>query len=336
MIAPGMEGASLSEMSEEEIDDVGLESSDEEEAETLIEGEVPQRLLQQLELTGNELWSKALRHLPVTPKSLCRLGEDYSRFANLGSLRPQVFPFHPINRKLGLVFGDIAALLTDAVVCPASVPDSPRSELATHVALLAGPALAPELRRVGRGAKIGDACSTGAGALPCKKLIHAFCPLREDPDQLRSCIEQALYLLTLERLRTAAFPILSAETFPSSELFARPPISPSTGLPQPTVVSEGSRLPYYPLIPAIHVLLATIREWLEREENRFKVDLILIVAANERERRALLALMPEYFPRDAARESADEPEPQTTEEETRQPSRKKKKKAKKGKKGKKK
>ncbi|GIQ85113.1 hypothetical protein KIPB_006738, partial [Kipferlia bialata] len=97
-----------------------------------------------------------------------------------------------------------------------------------------------------------------------------------------SCYDQSLYLLGLERFRTAAVPVLSGEPFPIPGQI------------------------YYPLVPAVHVMLSSIRAFLERGENMARLDLLILVAASERERAVLQDLLQRYFPRDTDNETEEE------------------------------
>jgi O-acetyl-ADP-ribose deacetylase (regulator of RNase III) len=128
--------------------------------------------------------------------------------------------------KLELVRGDITRLEVDAIVNAAnsSLLGGGGVDGAIHQA--AGPALLEECGRIARERRhipggpcpAGDAVITGAGKLPCKRVIHTVGPIwrggREgEADLLASCYRKSLLLAYDQGLKTIAFPNISTGVY---------------------------------------------------------------------------------------------------------------------------
>jgi O-acetyl-ADP-ribose deacetylase (regulator of RNase III) len=128
--------------------------------------------------------------------------------------------------KLELVRGDITRLEVDAIVNAAnsSLLGGGGVDGAIHRA--AGSELLEECIRIARARRhipggpcpAGDAVITGAGKLPCKKVIHTVGPVwrggREgEPDLLASCYQKSLLLARDGGLKTIAFPNISTGVY---------------------------------------------------------------------------------------------------------------------------
>ena len=130
------------------------------------------------------------------------------------------------NKKLELIKGDITRLNTGAIVNAAnsSLMGGGGVDGAIHWA--AGPALleeciaiAKERRNVPNGpCPAGDAVITGAGKLPCKKVIHTVGPVwygggSGEAETLASCYRKSLLLAEAAALKSVAFPNISTGVY---------------------------------------------------------------------------------------------------------------------------
>ena len=118
--------------------------------------------------------------------------------------------------------GDITSQELDAVVNAAnsSLLGGGGVDGAIHAA--AGPSLLEECRRLREttlphGLPVGDAVATGAGALPCRWVIHTVGPNRHrgetDPVLLASCFRRSLAVARQVGARTLAVPAVGAGAY---------------------------------------------------------------------------------------------------------------------------
>jgi O-acetyl-ADP-ribose deacetylase (regulator of RNase III) len=134
--------------------------------------------------------------------------------------------------KLELIRGDITRLTVDVIVNAAnsSLMGGGGVDGAIHRA--AGKALLEECMRIAKSRRdacpqdacpqdvcpAGDAVITGAGLLPCKKVIHTVGPVwhggaHGEAGLLASCYRKSLLLAQEEGLKTVAFPNISTGVY---------------------------------------------------------------------------------------------------------------------------
>ncbi|XP_015974005.1 ADP-ribose glycohydrolase MACROD1 isoform X2 [Rousettus aegyptiacus] len=166
-----------------------------------------------------------------------------------------------LNEKISLFRGDITKLEVDAIV----------NAVDGCIHRAAGPLLTDECRTL-QNCETGKAKITGGYRLPAKYVIHTVGPIAHgEPSasqaaELRSCYLCSLDLLLEHQLRSVAFPCISTGVFG------------------------------YPNAAAAEVVLTTLREWLE--QNKDKVDRLVICVFLEKDEHIYLQRLPHYFPVD--------------------------------------
>ena len=130
------------------------------------------------------------------------------------------------NNKLEVIQGDITCMKTDAIVNAAnsSLMGGGGVDGAIHRA--AGPELLDECIRIAKERRNipngpcppGDAVITGAGKLPCKKIIHTVGPVWQggnfkEAETLASCYRKSLLLAEESGLTSISFPNISTGVY---------------------------------------------------------------------------------------------------------------------------
>jgi len=174
-------------------------------------------------------------------------------------------PSAEINRCVALYRGDITVLVGDAVVNAANSSLLGGGGIDGAIHRAAGPRLVEECRTL-HGCPTGQAKITAGYNLPSKHVIHTVGPIGENEPALRSCYENVLRIVKEQKLKTVAICGIS------------------TGI-------YG-----YPVEKAARVALGTVREWLQKRENRNSVQRILFVTFTPRETDVYNRLMPVFFP----------------------------------------
>lgn len=183
--------------------------------------------------------------------------------------RPAEFKFEPnteINQLVSfLPRGDSTALQIDAIVNAANSGLYAGGGICGAIHSAAGPELAQACHKIG-GCPTGGAVITPGFKLPAKHVIHAVGPIGEHPDELESAYKSTLNLMDGENVRSVGLCCIS------------------TGI-------YG-----YPIKPATEIALRVVREFLEDEENRKKVDRIIFVVFMAKDVEVYSKLLPVYFP----------------------------------------
>lgn len=184
-------------------------------------------------------------------------------------MKPAEFKYQPnteINDRISfLPRGDSTALAIDAIVNAANSGLHAGGGICGAIHSAAGPELAKACHKIG-GCPTGGAVITPGFNLPAKHVIHAVGPIGEHPKELESAYKSTLALMDGENVRSVGLCCIS------------------TGI-------YG-----YPIRPATEIALQVVREFLEDEENRKKVDRIIFVVFMPGDVEVYKKLLPVYFP----------------------------------------
>lgn len=122
---------------------------------------------------------------------------------------------------LALHHGDLTLETVDAIVNAANGQLAHGGGVAGAIVRRGGPAIQSEstayVLRHGR-VPTGQVAVTGAGSLPCRRVIHAVGPVwhgggRNEPELLRSAVTEALLAADREGLASVAMPAISSGIF---------------------------------------------------------------------------------------------------------------------------
>ncbi|XP_048367987.1 ADP-ribose glycohydrolase MACROD1 isoform X2 [Sphaerodactylus townsendi] len=174
-----------------------------------------------------------------------------------------------LNEKISLFRGDITKLEVDAIVNAGDSSLLGGGGVDGCIHRAAGPLLKEECRTL-NGCETGQAKISCGYRLPAKCVIHTVGPIAQgEPSaaqaaELGGCYERSLKLAVENKLRTVAFPCISTGVFG------------------------------YPNEAAADVVLHVLHKWLE--ENKEKVDRIILCVFLETDEMIYKEKLPRFFP----------------------------------------
>jgi len=177
----------------------------------------------------------------------------------------QFSPVEELNQKVAIWHGDITTLEIDAIVNAANESLLGGGGVDGVIHKAAGSKLLEECKTLG-GANTGETKITRGYDLPAKYVLHAVGPLDENPELLSACYLSCLELLDKHKIKTVAFCCISTGVFG------------------------------FPLEPSARIALDTVRKWLDTDDNKSKVKLIIFCVYKKKEKECYENLMFEYFP----------------------------------------
>jgi len=170
-----------------------------------------------------------------------------------------------LNSKISFWKGAIYSLAVDAIGNSTDHSLSGSGCLDSVIHYFAGDKLREECMLLDE-CPMGQVAITRGYELPCKYVIHCVGPNRGDPHLLASCYHSALDIAVEHSVRTIAFPCVA------------------TGLNS------------FPLEVSAQIVLQTTRRWLEKDNNRDKIDRIIFVFWRDIEEVYYNKWMPSVFP----------------------------------------
>lgn len=213
------------------------------------------------------MWGRVTPKPPVQVSELPTWAEDGPK--NYWPPKSNSLKYKPsteINEKITLwMRGDSSRLAADAIVNAANAHLAAGGGICGVIHRAAGPELERACDKIGY-TPTGKAAITPGFNLPAKHVIHAVGPIGERPAELESAYKSTLEYIDGDKVKSIGFCCIS------------------TGI-------YG-----YPIEPATHVALRTVREFLENEENRKKTDRLIFVIFEPRDVRVYSRLIHEYFP----------------------------------------
>ncbi|XP_063001706.1 ADP-ribose glycohydrolase MACROD1 isoform X1 [Elgaria multicarinata webbii] len=199
--------------------------------------------------------------------------KEMAKSARIKQPEETVFPKdNHLNDKISLFRGDITKVEVDAVVNAANSSLLGGGGVDGCIHRAAGPLLKEECRAL-NGCETGKAKISCGYRLPAKFVIHTVGPIAQgEPSaaqeaELSNCYKNSLKLAAENKLRTVAFPCISTGVFG------------------------------YPNDAAAELVLNTLHTWLE--ENKDKVDRLIICVFLEKDDEIYKEKLPRFFPVDA-------------------------------------
>jgi len=171
-----------------------------------------------------------------------------------------------LNNIVALWRGDITCVEVDAIVNAANSSLLGGGGIDGAIHRAAGDELYNECRQL-NGCKTGSTKISRGYNLPAKYVLHTVGPIREKPKKLKGCYRSCLDLAVENGIRTLVFCGVSTGIFG------------------------------YPLYNASRVALRTVRQWLEKDDNRKHFDKIVFCTFLPKELLCYEYLMPGCFPR---------------------------------------
>ncbi|KAG4096254.1 A1pp-domain-containing protein [Neocallimastix lanati (nom. inval.)] len=170
-----------------------------------------------------------------------------------------------INKIVEVWKGDITTLAVDAIVNAANKRLLPGGGVCGAIHSRAGPELYEECRKIG-GCYTGDAVITKGYNLPAKHVIHTVGPTDNNGEALKSCYRRCLDVLVENNLKSIAFNCISTGIY---------------GFPNDL---------------ACNIALKTVREWLDTNNNKEKVDKIIFCVFLPVDNKLYLDNLRTFFP----------------------------------------
>ena len=121
--------------------------------------------------------------------------------------------------------------------------------------------------------------------MPCKYILHAVGPMREDPDALTNCYETVLENVKQLKLKSVALCCVSAGIFG------------------------------FPLVHASQIAMRTVRRWMETDPYAKEIDRIVFCLFLNHELEVYERLMSVYFPRSNPENDSQQPIEAITEQQ---------------------
>uniref|UniRef100_A0A914W6V8 Macro domain-containing protein n=1 Tax=Plectus sambesii TaxID=2011161 RepID=A0A914W6V8_9BILA len=200
----------------------------------------------------------------------------YARIKKLSGGKPSsnTYPVNTrLNEKIAIFTGDITTLEIDCIVNAANRTLLGGGGVDGAIHRAAGPNLKIESGSLAP-CETGEAKITYGYNLPAKYVIHTVGPIGEKPDALESGYLNCLELAVAKNLKSIAFPCISTGVYG------------------------------YPNKKAALVVLRTVREWLEKNDD--KMDRIIFCLFMREDIEIYNRLLQDFFPLKENERSADE------------------------------
>lgn len=191
------------------------------------------------------------------------LWTDSSKKLKLKKVTPKYKPNTKINSKISIFQGDISTLEIDAIVNAASPGLLGGGGIDGCINSGAGRFLRKECESLG-GCKPGNTKITKGYRLPAKYVLHSVGPLNKEKEVMKSCYTTCLELVESNNIKSVAFCCIGTGAYG------------------------------FPLPEATQIACETIREWIEKNED--KIDRIIFCVYSNKELDEYTKTIPIYFP----------------------------------------